>query len=144
MAVWSGLDTFREQLMRLPEDLRQEAADIISHETEQARSEIDADYAQHTYTGNLRARLLLSTLYEGRFGVRTELRNKAHHAWLYDNGSEARHYVTPGGAIHETGKMWGRTPPRHTFVRAAIQARERIEDGLRAMMESHGLEVSSG
>jgi hypothetical protein len=143
MAVWSGLEEFRDALKRLPTDLRDDAAAIMNEEVEAARAAIDADYAQHEFTGNLRARLLLTTKYDGPFGYRAELRNRAHHAWLFDNGSEARHYVhEKSGRIHATGKMWGKTPPAHTFVRNAMRARERIQTRIVAMMEAAGLEVT--
>jgi hypothetical protein len=138
MAVWSGLEEFRDALKRLPTDLRDDAAEIMNTEVEVARAAIDAEYATHTVTGTLRARLRLTTKYDGPYGYRAELRNRAAHAWIFDYGTEARHYVTASGRTHATGKM----PPTHTFVRNAIRARERIQTRIVKMMEGHGLEVS--
>jgi hypothetical protein len=66
------------------------------------------------------------TVEVSHFGAGAISRNRAKHAWLYDNGSQARHYTTKSGATHDTGAMWGKTPPTHVFVRTVIRKRRQM------------------
>jgi hypothetical protein len=136
---WNGLDEFRELLRDLPTALRDDADDILIEAANRAEAEIRRGYTRGK-TGDL-----LAGLYQNRrsgpFGIAIRLINKAAHAWLWDNGTEARHYTTTRGKQHATGAMWGKRPAPHTFDRAVLASRRRMFDDLKAMMRAHGLEV---
>lgn len=134
---WEGLEEFREAMQHLPDDLRDDAEGIVQEAVDHAEAEIYAAYGRKT--GNLRDHLKQERVASGPFGITIRLKNTAKHAWLWDNGTEARHYITESGAIHETGAMWGKTAPPHTFVRGSIKWRRWMYDQLKAMLVEHGL-----
>ena len=136
---WDGLDEFRQLLRDLPTALRDDADAILIEAANRAESEIRRGYTRGK-TGALLAGLF-QTRRSGPFGIAIRLINKAPHAWLWDNGSEARHYVTKRGVTHATGAMWGKRPAPHTFDRAVLASRRRMFEELKAMMRAHGLEV---
>lgn len=136
---WNGLDEFRQLLRDLPTALRDDADDILIEAANRAESEI-----RHGYTRKSGALLdgLSQTRRAGRFGIVIRLRNTAAHAWLWDNGSQARHYYTRRrGVRHDTGAMWGKRPAPHTFDRAVLASRRRMFEELKAMLRAHGLDV---
>ena len=135
---WNGLDEFRQLLRDLPTALRDDADDILIEAANRAESEIRRGYGRKS--GALLAGLS-QTRRAGRFGIVIRLRNAARHAWLWDNGSQARHYYTRRGVRHDTGAMWGNRPAPHTFDRAVLASRRRMFDDLKAMMRAHGLDV---
>jgi hypothetical protein len=59
-------------------------------------------------------------------------------AWLFDNGSQVRHYITKAGKRHLTGRM----PAMHIFDRTAARARRRLNERLIAMLVRHGAKVT--
>lgn len=137
---WEGLDDLRDALRRLPVDLRDDSGEIVQEAAREAFNTISQEYGEHT--GALRRGLRLRGLQVSTFGSAVDLVNTAPHAWLWDHGSEARHYITKHGVKHPTGKMWGRSSPPHTFGRASGRARRAMVGKLIAMMERHGLIVS--
>jgi hypothetical protein len=137
---WTGLAEFRQQLRTLPDDLAGEAGAIVLASGQNAFNEVMAGYPE--ITGNLKRGLKLSKSSAGRFGASVRLSNRARHAWLFDHGSQARHYVTKSGATHVTGKMWGRTAPTHVFVRAVMKHKRYMIEFLKNMVRRHGLKVA--
>lgn len=140
--VFDGLDELRAALRRLPDDLTGEASHIVEGAANGAAATIGAGYA--VKSGELLEGLTVTHAHAGKYGAGMVVKNTAKHAWLYDNGSEARHYVTASGAEHATGKMWGRRPPTHLFVRSVVRARRRMFEQLKAMVTRHGLVVRDG
>ncbi len=140
--VWNGLKELREQLLTLPADLTGEAEGIVTGAVEGAKTEIGAIYQAHTRSGHLAAGLTLSSEPNGTYEVRQVLRSRAAHAWLFDNGSQARHYTTKKGQPHNTGAMWSRTPPTHAFVGTVMRHRRLMYVRLKLLLERHGLKVS--
>lgn len=138
---WDGLQDFYVALRKLPVELRDDATDIIVDAADAAYTAIYQSYPSEP-TGNLRKLLAVRPPTMGAFGADVLLVNRAPHAWLYDNGTEARHYTTKGGKLHATGAMWGKSSPPHTFVRNAIRERLRMYEQLIALLESKGLWVS--
>jgi len=131
------MEELRETLRNLPDALKHDAEEIVHGAVDAAEAEIYAAYGQKS--GNLRRGLKQEVVASNPFGITVRLKNTAKHAWLWDNGTEARHYTTETGAIHETGAMWGKTAPPHTFVRGASKWRRRMYEQLRTMLEDHGL-----
>lgn len=138
---WEGMQDFYAALRKLPVELRDDAADIITTAAEDARTAIYQEYAQGD-TGNLRKGLYVKPPLPSLYGMDVILISRAAHAWLWDNGSEARHYTTKNGKRHATGRMWGKSSPPHTFIKHVIRHRNRMFEDLVAMMEQHGLWVT--
>jgi len=139
--VWEGLDELKAALRTLPAELAAEAAGIVTGAAERAKQDIASSYPERT--GNLRKSLTLSRGSKvGRFGTSRILKNNSKIAWIYDNGSQARHYITKAGKKHETGKMWGQRPPTHLFVGTVIRQRRAMYERLKELLTRHGLQVS--
>lgn len=137
---WAGLEELRAQLRALPAELAAEASRIVLDSAEAARSEIDAGYPE--VSGNLKRGLIVKRAAAGPYGAGAVLTNRAKHAWLYDNGTQARHYVTQAGKTHPTGRMWGKSAPTHLFVKTVIRKRRLMYERLKGLLQRHGLTVS--
>ncbi len=139
---WNGLQELREELLTLPADLTAEAEGIVLGAGQDAQAEIGAIYQAHARSHHLADGLQLSNEPNGTYEVRAILRSRAPHAWLFDNGSQARHYTTKKGQPHNTGAMWSRTPPTHAFVGTVIRHRRLMYERLKLVLVRHGLTVS--
>ena len=137
-----GLDELRELMRRLPEEFKDEAVDIVLDEGNTVMDVVGAYYAQHAKSGNLQGGLTLRVSSAGPFGVGAVVKSNSKHAWLFDNGSQARRYVTKGGKDHATGRMWSKTPARPIFAGSMARARRRMWGKFRELLERHGLSVS--
>lgn len=133
-----NLDAFREELRRLPAELADEAGAIVLDAANSGAATIRGVYEQHRVTGNLAKGVKVLTESVGPFGAGAVVKSTAPHAWLFDNGSAARHWVTG----KSTGRMWGRTPPTHAFVRTMIAARRRMYERLADLIRSKGFTVT--
>lgn len=141
--VFDGLEELKAELRNLPADLTGEARNIVEDTANGAAVAIRTIYGKHRRTGNLQDNVIvLQSASGGQFGVANIVKSAAPHAWLFDNGSQARHYVTKSGKQHDTGRMWGKTPPTHAFVRTMIEYRHRMYDKLADLLRRHGLSVS--
>lgn len=134
--TFPGLDALKAQLRALPADLTGEASHIVEGSANAAAAEIKAGY--HVATGNLRDHLVVTHQDIGRFAAGAVVKNTAPHAWLYDNGSQARHWASG----KSTGTMWGHTPPTHLFVGTIIRWRRRMYGELKDLLVRKGLAVS--
>ena len=132
--TWTGLEELLAAMQALPADLVDDATAIISGAADNALAEMDATYP--TRSGNLRKGLKKEDKYIGRFGVAYVVRNSAKHAWIFENGTAARH--TFAGAYR------GIMPPGHVFVPIAERHRARMYGELRDMLVAHGLVVTGG
>lgn len=137
--TWDGLAELREALRNLPEELAAEAGQIVEGAANEAADTVRSVYAAHRLTGHLADAVTVKpSAATSRYGVSIVVKNSDPIAWLFDNGSQARHWVSG----KPTGTMWGRTPPTHAFVRSMIGARRTMYDALKAMLERHGLTVT--
>lgn len=134
--VFDGLEQLKADLRRLPDELKAEASQIVEGAANDASAEIKSGY--HVRTGNLRDHIYVTHQDAGRFSAGAIVKNTAKHAWLYDNGSQARHRAS--GA--STGTMWGHTPPTHLFVKTVIKFRRRMYAQLKDLLTRKGLTVS--
>lgn len=134
--IFDGMDELKRQLRQMPKDLTGEASEIVVKSANDAAEELRANYPD--VTGNLRKGVKVSTEAVGQFGAGAVVKNTSPHAWLYDRGSQARHWVSG----KSTGKMWGKTHPRHLFVRTAIKHRRKMYSKLKALLVSKGLIVT--
>jgi len=136
--VFSGLEALKAELRALPTELKGEGTDIVMGAATRAKAEVAAVYAAHRVTGELAKGLTLTVEAIGPFGTRATVRNRGNLAWLFENGSQARQYITVRGNKHLTGKM----PPAHVFIPTMIRHRAAMYAQLAALLERHGLVVS--
>ena len=131
--VWSGLQELKAALRNLPTELAAEATGIVSGRAERAMRDIETSYPERT--GNLRKGLRLgSGASVGRFGASTILKNVSPHAWIFENGTQARH--------NDLGANRGAMPPGHIFIPIVIRQRRAMYHDLAALLERHGFTVS--
>lgn len=128
-----GLEAMKATLRRLPEELRDEGRAIVGRHVDDAEATIRASYQAHRRSGNLEKGLYTNHKESGRFGVTTELRNRAPHAWLFEVGTEL---PREGGT--------GRMPAAKIFIPTVMKARRAMMADLIALVERHGLRVSGG
>lgn len=149
--VFTGLAELKAALRNLPAELAGEASHLIEGAANAAAADIKAQYHVRTTNlnstslkapGGLRDGVVVTHFDKGKFHPGAIVKSTAPHAWLYDNGSQARHYITAGGTPHETGAMWGRTAPTHVFVRALIKNRHRMYQQLKDLLVRKGLVVT--
>lgn len=136
--VFSGIAELKAQLRALPEDLANEASIIVQEHAQTAAAAVRAVYASHRDSGDLAEGVVVEINAFGRFGVGVVVRSKAKHAWLFDHGSQARHYVTRRGVTHLTGRM----PARPTFIPTMMRFRRAMYGALADMLGRHGLVVT--
>jgi Bacteriophage HK97-gp10, putative tail-component len=129
---WDGLDEFKADLERLPEGLTTESDPIVATAAHEAASEIRAAYP--TRTGNLKKNVFVSRLDKGKDFVGYIVKNSAPHAFIFENGTQARHT--------SIGANRGAMPPGHVFVPAVIRRRRQMYEQLKALLVRHGLVVS--
>jgi hypothetical protein len=129
---WTGLDELREELRNLPQDLTAEASDIVNQSAEGAAEFIRAAYPERT--GNLKRGVVVVHQEAGKWGAAKIVKNTAKHAYIFENGSQARH--------NAIGANRGAMPPGNVFVPRIVRARQQMYRTLAAMLETHGLKVS--
>lgn len=139
--VFSGLEELKAELRNLPAELTDEAVQIGDETVNGVASTIRGIYSKHRVSGNLVEGVRVLRESSGRFGMRFVVKSTAPHAWLFDNGSVARHYMTIHGKKHSTGRMWGRSAPTHAFVRTAMAARRVMYERLADLLRNKGFEV---
>lgn len=126
-----GLDAFRAALRALPEDLAQEAGDLIIERTNIAAERIVAAYPEGE-TGHLKGGVKFK-VERSRAGALGTVTNTAQHAWIFENGTQARHT--------KLGASRGAMPPGHVFVPIMQQERRKVNAGLKDIIKEQGLEA---
>jgi len=139
--VWTGLAEYRAELQALPTACTGEAAKVIEGEVNGAYVAVAQVYGAHRHTGTLRKRLQIVPLkVSGNLTTGRELKSGSPIAWLFDNGSQARHWASG----KNTGTMWGKTPPTHIFARSVGRARRNVTNLLKAMVLRRGATTVTG
>ena len=132
-----GLAELIEELRNLPQELTSEASSIAEKAGRAAFNQISANYASHVHTGDLVGHMKMD-IERSQFGVLVTVSNTAKIAFVYENGSEARHYYTKNGVKHVTGRM----PALHAFIPPASRNRRAMYQALGEMVEKKGLTVT--
>lgn len=130
-----GLEDLKAQLRALPAELTTEGGHIVEGRANGATSVIKAGYPSKR--GDLRDKLAV-THTRSRFGARSVIRNTSKHAAPFEQGSEARHYVSHKGVRHLTGKM----PPTPIFSKTIVRERRAMYRDLADLLTRHGLRVT--
>jgi Bacteriophage HK97-gp10, putative tail-component len=120
--VWQGLQELRAGLRRLPKDLRDDGNAIVRAAGERTEVATYTNYPE--VTGNLR-KGVGRTEAPSAFGILVTVYSRAPHAHLYERGT----VKTPPA------------PPHKRLGSHAARERRRMYTELKAMMESHGLDV---
>jgi hypothetical protein len=126
-----GLAELKDALTRLPADLTTEASDIVWANAAVAAQEIRDAYPSRT--NNLRNHVTVSRA-GGAFSTSAKVKNTAKHAWLFENGSQARHT--------DLGANRGSMPAGHVFIPVMMRRRRIMYEVLKRLLVSHGLLVS--
>jgi len=128
--VYHGLEEFKRELRNMPEAFAQLAYDRAVARGEEARATVARAYT--VKDGDLVDGLSLVKR-RTRAGVSVTLKNKAHHAWLYDNGSQTRQ--------NRFGANRGRMPAKHVFDSEMVRARLAYVEDLKEILRAAGLKV---
>ena len=143
---FDGLEALKAAFLALPAEQKGEATGIVMNAAQQAKAEIAAAYplgpeGRRTKPGNLRRGVKVTVKEIGPYGVAAQVRSTAPHAWLYEHGTQARHYITKNGVRHETGAM----PPTPVLIPTMVRSRKamyvRLAD---TVIKAHGLTVVWG
>jgi len=135
---FDGLEELRQALRTLPDDLANEAGVIVQAHAYTAAAAIRAAYEKHRRAGELADHVVVETPDHGRFGVGMIVRSKGRNAFLFEKGSEARHYITVNNVRHVLGRM----PATPTFVPIMMDFRRSMWLELAEMLRAHGLVVT--
>lgn len=130
-----GLEELRQALLKLPAVLADKAAGRVAFRTALAAQKIRDSYPVRT--GNLRNGVKTSVDTSG-VSVVGVVKNTAKIAWMYENGTQARH--TDTGA--NRGQMFSAGPPGHVFIPIVAQERRAMYGDLAEIVAGEGLEVS--
>jgi hypothetical protein len=131
MVLWTGFAELLTQLRELPDHLVGEATTIVNDATDTFMTTTAAAYPKRR--GNLSRGLRKLQKSGSRGGVIFQVKNVAPHAWMFENGTQARHTAI--------GANRGAMPPGHIFVPNAIRARAQMYQRLADMLEREGLIV---
>lgn len=133
--VFDGLAELRAALRALPSELTGEASNIINTTANGAATEIRTAYGKHVRSGRLQGGVVISRLDSaGKFSAGAIVKNTAKHAWLFENGSQARHTAI--------GANRGTMPPTPTFVPVIVRRRRGMYQALKDLLERKGLLTS--
>jgi hypothetical protein len=105
----------------------------VREAADQAAAEIRAAYPTGK-TGNLKKGVKVTKGDGGRFGTVYVVRNVAPHAFIYENGTQVRHFK---------GASRGAMPPGRVFVPIIARRRRRMDTDLIAMVNNTGLVVTA-
>jgi hypothetical protein len=137
-----NLAALRTALQQLPADLTVEAGHVIEGIANAAAADVKAAYPYRS--GHLVAGVEVNRLEAGRFGAGSEVRNRAKLAWIYEHGTQARHYYTKQtGAFHSTGIMLP-APPGRAFIPIMVRQRALMYTQLADLVRRAGLLVNAG
>ncbi len=135
---WTGLAEFQQQLRHLPDELTTEAGREALAAANATAVAVRTVYGQHAITGHLRDSVTVETQTQSRAGVAVRVKVSDPIAHLFDFGSQVRHWVSG----KSTGRMWGRTPPTHVFVRTAVRQRRQMFEALKGIVRRAGFQVT--
>jgi hypothetical protein len=148
---FDGLEELKAAFLTLPGDLKGEATGIVMDAAQSAKGEIAATYplgpegrsndGKPIKPGNLRRGVKVTVKEIGPYGVSAQVRSTAAHAWLFEHGTQARHYVTKNGVRKDVGAM----PPKPVLIPTMVRSRRamyvRLAD---TVITAHGLTVVWG
>lgn len=132
--VWNGLEELLETYQRLPETGMGEALHLAEGAANAVATDIKGAYPVRT--GNLRNRVTVTHFSKGKFYAGAIVKNTAPHAWMFENGTQARHTAI--------GANRGAMPPGHVFVPRIIRARRTLVEQFKALLLRLGAATVTG
>src|SRR5262245_16900237 len=138
--TWDGLDELKAAMRNLPNHLAIEAATIVNTAATGAAAEIRNRYP--VKTGNLRKGVRV--VMKSRPGhAEAQLLNTAPHAFIFESGTQARHYTGTDklGRRYVMGSR-GSMPPGHVFWPVYYARRRAMFQQLKVLLVREGLIVS--
>ena len=136
--VFEGLEQLRKDLLNLPTELQAEAGHIVEAHANAAAARIKSVYADHWLTGELTKKVTVDFDLTTGVAASAVIKNTSRLAYIFENGSEARHYITHNGVQHLTGKM----PAGNVFIPRVMQERRNMYQDIAAMVAAKGLTVT--
>jgi hypothetical protein len=136
--VLTGLEELKAQLRQLPAELTAEAGGLIAAQAQQTADDIRVVYNAHRHAGDLADHVTVTVFATGPYGTGARIKSMGKHAWIFEHGSQARHYITTRGHTHVTGRM----PPTPTFIPAMTHGRRRMWEALAGLLERAGLRAT--
>jgi len=153
---FQGLEEMRRLLRQLPQELAEEGAGIVNAAARAAFQEIYERYpigpgTKKRQGGTLRRGLSLSvgdarkgeSVGKGvQFGAYAVIKNRAKHAWIFENGTQVRRVAAKvAGRAGNFGTDRGSMTPGRVFIPAVIRHRRAMNAQLRLLLEQHGFQV---
>ena len=136
--VWTGLEELKEGLRNLPSELTGEAGNHVEAAANAAATAVRTAYGAHVVTGNLQNHVVVQARAHNQFGASYVVKSTARHAYIFERGTEARHYITKNGVKKLVGKM----PAANIFVPTVMRHRRSMYDRLNDVLLRIGLQVS--
>lgn len=133
--VWSGMDELRAEFKKLPETAHGEALKLAEGAANGAAVDLRAAYPVGP-TGNLRKGVVVTHFSKGKLYAGAVVKNTAPHAWIFENGTQARHT--------DLGANRGAMPPGHVFIPIIIRARHRLVEQFKALLLRLGASSVTG
>jgi hypothetical protein len=131
---WQGLTEFKTALRNLPDDLTDDAGNIVMGTSESVQREVQANYPTGP-TGNLKARVS-SERGQSKFGASAMVRSRAPHAHIFEKGTGQRQ--TASGA--NRGRM-PEAPASQQMVPVVIKHRRQMFERLKDLVRKAGFQV---
>lgn len=140
--TFDGLDELRQALLALPRTLADKSAVRVGAAAARAVDRIRAAYPE--YTGNLRNHIV-SKVERDSVSVLWTVKNTAHHAWIFENGTQGK--VRYYSGTDKIGRVFdhasrGPMPPGHVFIPIVMQERRAMYQDLADIVAGEGLEVT--
>jgi hypothetical protein len=130
---WIGLDELQEELRRLPEDLTNQAGQIVLNAANTAKSQIK--YPGGT-KDELNQGLRVDIVSAGKFGVKVVAKNTSKLAQIFEHGTAVRH-IASGASRGQIAKP----TPGNYFLPPVIRNRRAMYERLKQMLVDNGLQV---
>ena len=134
---FDGMSELRTALQNLPQDLADEAADIVSATAQDAKSAIQSGYPIGP-TGNLHNRVTAANNAGRRAAAIAIVKSNAPHAWIFEHGTRRR--STAKGA--NRGSM-PEAPESAQMIPKVIRLRARMVNQLIELVKRAGFVVES-
>jgi len=128
--TFAGLEELGADLRNLTPALAAHARAIVENAAEEAKSSIFQAYPRRT--GNLR-RGVTVTHKSTKLRAVSVVTNRAPHAWIYENGTQARHT--------KIGANRGSMPPGHVFWPIYYRRKRKMLQELADMARAAGFDV---
>ena len=140
--TFDGLEQLLRDLQQLPGHLRDEATTLIHATASEALGEMRAAYPEGP-RGRLKKGLKVAFRQEGDFGAAGVVTNTSPHAFIFENGTQARYVSTlPLGRAKNFGYRRGAMPPGRVFIPIAMRRRRAMYAALTEVVRRAGFQVT--